>query len=54
VIAKSKPAFIALMLLLLQCTPLVAFPQDHYFESGGVPIRFIDTGEGTPVVLVHG
>jgi pimeloyl-ACP methyl ester carboxylesterase len=32
----------------------MGFTQDQYFESRGVPIRFVDTGEGTPVILVHG
>lgn len=27
---------------------------DRFFDSGGVRIRYVDTGAGTPVVLVHG
>ena len=27
---------------------------DHYFDSDGVTIRYIDIGSGPPVVLVHG
>lgn len=27
--------------------------QDQYFESAGVPIRFVDVGKGSPVVLIH-
>ena len=26
---------------------------DRYFDSAGVPIRYIDCGAGEPVVLVH-
>ena len=28
-------------------------PDDHYFDSAGVRIRYVDRGEGEPVVLVH-
>jgi len=31
-----------------------ALAQDRFFDSGGVRIRYVDTGAGTPVVLVHG
>src|SRR6187399_2584434 len=33
--------------------PLVA-AQDHYFDAGGVKIRYIDRGKGAPIVLLHG
>ena len=32
----------------------VALAQDHFFESGGARIRYVDHGAGPPVVLVHG
>jgi pimeloyl-ACP methyl ester carboxylesterase len=28
--------------------------EDRYFDSAGVPIRYIDEGRGEPVVLIHG
>jgi pimeloyl-ACP methyl ester carboxylesterase len=27
--------------------------QDRYFESAGVPLRYVEAGQGEPVVLVH-
>jgi pimeloyl-ACP methyl ester carboxylesterase len=43
-------------LLLFSCLTLTAQtpPQDHFFDSGDVRIRFVDLGRGEPVVLVHG
>jgi pimeloyl-ACP methyl ester carboxylesterase len=29
-------------------------PKDHWFESNGVRIRYIDEGSGEPVLLIHG
>lgn len=31
-----------------------AAAQDRFFDSGGVRLRYVDHGAGTPVVLVHG
>jgi pimeloyl-ACP methyl ester carboxylesterase len=31
-----------------------ALAQDRFFDSGGVRIRYVDAGKGSPVVLVHG
>lgn len=32
----------------------MGFAQDQYLESAGVPLRFVEKGEGRPVVLIHG
>ncbi len=29
-------------------------PQDNFFDSNGVRIRYVDQGHGPPVVLIHG
>src|ERR1700741_2745095 len=31
-----------------------ALAQDRFFDAGGVRIRYVDTGAGPAVVLVHG
>jgi len=31
-----------------------AAPPDAFFDSGGVRIRYIDQGQGSPVVFIHG
>jgi pimeloyl-ACP methyl ester carboxylesterase len=31
-----------------------AVPQDSFFDSNGVRIRYVDQGQGPPVVLIHG
>ncbi|HEV3009607.1 MAG TPA: alpha/beta fold hydrolase [Burkholderiales bacterium] len=43
------------IVLAVLCTfaPLAA-AQDRFFDAGGVRIRYVDHGAGTPVVLVHG
>jgi pimeloyl-ACP methyl ester carboxylesterase len=30
------------------------FPEERYFDSNGVRIRYIDVGEGVPIILLHG
>jgi pimeloyl-ACP methyl ester carboxylesterase len=32
----------------------VASPQDRFFDSNGVRIRYVEQGTGQPVILVHG
>lgn len=34
--------------------PALVSAQDKFFDSHGVPIRYIDQGAGEPVVLIHG
>jgi pimeloyl-ACP methyl ester carboxylesterase len=41
-----------LLALFLFLAPAAA--QDRYFDAGGVRIRYVDTGAGPAVVLVHG
>jgi len=43
-----------LILVLLSVLAGPAPAQDRFFDSGGVRIRYVDRGAGTPVVLVHG
>ena len=46
----------------MRCFPAVLFwvlataatAQDRFFDSGGARIRYVDTGQGAPVLLVHG
>jgi pimeloyl-ACP methyl ester carboxylesterase len=33
-------------------TPVV--PPDNFFDSGGVRIRYVEQGQGSPIVLIHG
>lgn len=44
----------ALVFSLSLLTPTMSHAKEQYFESAGVPIRFLDEGKGTPVVLIHG
>jgi pimeloyl-ACP methyl ester carboxylesterase len=41
-----------LLALFLFVAPALA--QERFFDAGGVRIRYVDTGAGPPVVLVHG
>ena len=41
-------------LLVFPIVPVSSQDQDQFFDSDGVPIHFIDVGEGDPVVLMHG
>ena len=51
---NSNVVFFASVALFLLLVPIMGLTQDQYFESRGVPIRFVEAGEGTPVVLFHG
>lgn len=39
---------------MIVSTATAAPLQDRYFESDGVKIRYIDQGEGEPLILIHG
>jgi pimeloyl-ACP methyl ester carboxylesterase len=43
-------------LAVLAClaAPMVALPQDTFFDSNGVSIRYREQGQGEPIVLLHG
>jgi len=48
-----------LVLLVLSLLPLQAWaaadaPEDQYFDSAGVKIRYTIQGEGEPILLIHG
>ncbi len=40
--------------LCLVLVPGLTFAQDKFFDSNGVSIRYVEQGQGQPVVLVHG
>ena len=46
------------LLILAHCWLVFAIaqdaPADKFFDSDGVRIRFVDLGEGEPIILVHG
>jgi pimeloyl-ACP methyl ester carboxylesterase len=49
-------AFVCLLVPVLvsaQAPPRVV-PPDHFFDSAGVRIRYVEQGQGAPVVLLHG
>ena len=48
--AAAARGFVFALLLWTAAT----LAQDRFFDSGGVRIRYVDHGAGTPVVLVHG
>ena len=39
---------------ILLISPSWLRAEDHFFDSNGVKIRYIDEGKGEPVVLIHG
>jgi pimeloyl-ACP methyl ester carboxylesterase len=49
---RITDAFRSLLVLLSFC--VIARAEDHFFESNGVKIRYTVTGEGDPVLLIHG
>src|SRR5262245_17150337 len=50
-----KARFGVLLAAFLSAIALAQAPlDDKYFDSNGVRIHYVDTGRGTPVILVHG
>jgi predicted alpha/beta-fold hydrolase len=50
IVALCALTISASQLLLAQPVP----PPDNFFDSNGVRIRYVDQGQGAPVVLIHG
>src|SRR2546427_5280152 len=48
-----KPLFVALLTAGLPHS-LMAQAVDTTFDSNGVPIRYVTSGAGEPIVLIHG
>lgn len=40
--------------VLCLLVPVSGFTQDKFFDSNGIPIRYVEQGSGTAVVLLHG
>jgi len=40
--------------LCLVLAPAISFAQDKFFDSNGVTIRYVEQGNGEPIVLLHG
>src|ERR1700681_2836250 len=49
-----KKVLFAIPLILLFLVPARSEATDSFFDSNGVRIRYKITGQGEPVVLVHG
>ena len=51
-----RRSFLLLALSTVVSAPLVQAqtPEDKFFDSKGVKIRYVDVGRGEPVVLIHG
>ena len=45
---------LALVSLLLALSIGGQAPQDKFFDSNGVQIRYVEQGTGDPVLLIHG
>lgn len=48
-VVRTWPLFFLLLIMATQ-----GHAEERYFESSGVPIHFVDEGQGVPVVLIHG
>jgi pimeloyl-ACP methyl ester carboxylesterase len=56
--AHRLQTIVALCALTISASPLLLAqpvpPPDSFFDSNGVRIRYVDQGQGAPVVLIHG
>ena len=50
----SSVRLAAVLLLAASATAQPVTPPDQFFDSSGVRIRFVEEGQGTPIVLIHG
>lgn len=50
---RRFPEMIFILILFLTFTPF-AHAEDRFFDSAGVQIRYVERGQGEPVVLIHG
>lgn len=56
-VIRLQPGFLTMALalvgVLIALAPAKAI-EDHFFDAGGVTLRYIDEGQGEPVLLIHG
>lgn len=45
---------LALTLFVALLLPITGFAQDQFFDSNGLPMRYIESGSGPVIVLLHG
>ena len=50
---RAIPRLLHFLLLCLAMSSVHAY-EDRYLDASGVKIRYIDTGKGEPIVLLHG
>ena len=49
------PRFVALLAVICAAMlPTTALAQDKFFDSNGVRLRYVEQGQGQPIVLLHG
>jgi pimeloyl-ACP methyl ester carboxylesterase len=49
------PRFVALLAVTYAAMlPTTALAQDKFFDSNGVRLRYVEQGQGQPIVLLHG
>jgi pimeloyl-ACP methyl ester carboxylesterase len=48
------PALVVALMSIGAQTPPRPVPADRFFDSNGMKIRFVEQGQGDPIVLIHG